>query len=89
MTGVSFIITNRQKADLIAKGYTAEQIKNMTPADAHAILTNGHDRSAIPEITVFTKDKGPLTKSIKLGNDGKVVSDGSACTMGHSQARRI
>ncbi len=48
----------------------------------------GHDRS-VPEITVFTKSKGPLTKSIKLGKDGAVVSDGSACTMAHGQARRM
>jgi hypothetical protein len=58
-------------------------------ADAHSILSNGYDRSAIPEIVVFTKNKGPLTKSIKLGNDGKIISNGSACTMGHGQARRM
>jgi hypothetical protein len=87
--GVSFMITNQQKAELAAKGYTAEQIKNMTPADAHTILSNGYDRSAIPEIVVFTKDRGPLTKAIRLSKEGKVISDGSACTMGHGQARRV
>jgi hypothetical protein len=27
------------------------------------------------ELTVFTKDGGPLTKTIRLGIDGKPVSD--------------
>jgi hypothetical protein len=82
-------ITNRQKGELRARGYTAEQIRHMTAAEAHSVLANGHDQSAIPEITVFTKCRGPLTKSIKLSKDGTVISDGSACTMAHGQARRM
>jgi hypothetical protein len=41
------------------------------------------------EITVFTKDNGPLTKRIKLGDDGKVISDGSACSMSKGRAQRV
>ena len=40
------------------------------------------------EITVFSKDGGPLTKRISLGADGKVASDGSACTMARGRAKR-
>ena len=40
------------------------------------------------EITVFSKDHGPLTKRISLGADGKIVSDGSACMMASGKAQR-
>jgi hypothetical protein len=40
------------------------------------------------EITVFEKTGGPLTKKINLDN-GKVVSDGSACVMSEGTARRV
>jgi hypothetical protein len=40
------------------------------------------------EITVFTKDRGPLTKRIGLKSDGTVHSDGSACTMASGRACR-
>jgi hypothetical protein len=40
------------------------------------------------EIVVFTKIGGPLTKHIKLGPNGSIVSDGSACTMARGDARR-
>ncbi|HEY6755630.1 MAG TPA: hypothetical protein VI077_13145 [Pseudolabrys sp.] len=40
------------------------------------------------EITVFSKDGGPLTKRISLSSDGKVFSDGSACTMARGTAKR-
>jgi hypothetical protein len=39
------------------------------------------------EFTVLTKDDGPLTKEIRLV-DGKIVSDGRACTMARGIARR-
>ena len=42
-----------------------------------------------PEITVFTKSGGPLTKHIRIAEDGSIVSDGSACTMQHGRARRV
>ncbi len=89
MSGISVLITNGQKEELRARGYSDDAIRNMTPAGAHFILGNGHDRAAIAELTVFTKSKGPLTKSIRLDKDGKIVSDGSACTMAHGQARRM
>ncbi len=41
------------------------------------------------EVTLFTKSGGPLTKRISLGADGKVTSDGSACTMSKGTARRV
>ena len=40
------------------------------------------------EITVFTKDGGPLTKRISLTADGKVHSDGSACALARGRACR-
>jgi predicted P-loop ATPase len=40
------------------------------------------------EIVVLTKAGGSLSKKISL-DDGKVVSDGSACAMAHGRARRV
>jgi hypothetical protein len=37
-TGISFIITKAQKAELRQRGYTEEQIREMTPEDAHRAL---------------------------------------------------
>ena len=37
-TGISFIITKSQKAELRQRGYTEEQIREMTPEDAHRVL---------------------------------------------------
>jgi hypothetical protein len=41
------------------------------------------------EITLFTKDGGPLTKRISLTKDERVHSDGGACRMSRGQARRL
>ncbi len=43
MTGIPFVITNRHKEQLRAKGYTGDQIKQMTPEQVHDILGNGRD----------------------------------------------
>jgi hypothetical protein len=40
------------------------------------------------EVTVFTKSGGPLTKTIALGPDGGIISDGSACLMSSGTAQR-
>ncbi len=40
------------------------------------------------EITLLQKSGGPLTKTIKLGDDGRLRSDGSACVMSNGLARR-
>ena len=37
-TGVSFIITKAQKAELRQRGYSEEQIREMKPEDAHRAL---------------------------------------------------
>jgi hypothetical protein len=37
-TGMSFIITKAQKAELRRRGYTEEQIRKMKPEDAHRAL---------------------------------------------------
>ena len=37
-TGMSFFITKAQKAELRRRGYTEEQIHEMTPEDAHRAL---------------------------------------------------
>jgi predicted P-loop ATPase len=48
--GVSFIITHAQKAELAARGFTPEQISEMTPAVAHALLGLGSaDQPLDPE----------------------------------------
>jgi hypothetical protein len=44
---------------------------------------------ARPEITVFVKSGGPLTKRISLSADGAIKSDSSACLMARGAARRV
>ena len=41
------------------------------------------------EITGIAKSSGPLTKRIFLGEDGGLISDGSACIMSAGTARRL
>ncbi len=38
LAGFSLMITRRQKADLRKRGYTDEQIRDMTPNEAHRVL---------------------------------------------------
>ena len=38
LAGFSLMITQRQKADLRERGYTDEQIRDMTPSEAHRVL---------------------------------------------------
>jgi hypothetical protein len=45
--------------------------------------------SAPFEITKLTKDNGPLSKYIRLGEDGQPISDGSACKMSSGKAERL
>ena len=40
-------------------------------------------------MTVFTKDGGPLTKTIRLGDDGKPISDSTKCKMAKGSASRV
>ena len=42
-----------------------------------------------PEIVCLTKSNGPLTKRIRLDENGVLHSDGSACVMSHGGARRV
>jgi hypothetical protein len=44
---------------------------------------------ARPEITLFEKSDGPLTKRISLAADGSIKSDSSACLMARGTARRV
>jgi hypothetical protein len=41
------------------------------------------------EITRLSKTGGPLTKRISLNQEGKLVSDGSACVMSRGHAQRV
>ncbi|ARJ65141.1 hypothetical protein WV31_05440 [Magnetospirillum sp. ME-1] len=41
------------------------------------------------ELTLFSKDGGPLTKEVTLAADGTVSSDGSACFMQSGAAKRV
>jgi hypothetical protein len=45
--------------------------------------------STTPELTIFTKSDGPLTKSIRLTADGKIISDASDCIMSRGSAQRV
>ena len=40
-TGVSFLITHHQKAELRERGFTDDQIRTMTPEEAHRLLGLG------------------------------------------------
>jgi hypothetical protein len=40
-TGVSFLITHHQKAELRERGFTDDQIHSMTPEEAHRLLGLG------------------------------------------------
>jgi Family of unknown function (DUF5906) len=41
------------------------------------------------DVTILTKEGGPLTKRISLSPDGSLVSDGSACVMSTGTAKRF
>src|ERR1700733_7280422 len=41
------------------------------------------------EITRLSKVGGPLTKRISLNQEGKLISDGSACVMSRGRAQRV
>lgn len=44
--------------------------------------------TSTPELTIFTKTDGPLTKRISILADGSINSDGSACVMSRGIAQR-
>ena len=48
----------------------------------------GIEMASNPEITVFSKTRGILTKKISLSEDGNVIADGSACRMSNGRAER-
>src|SRR4051794_19397100 len=65
--------------DVDDAGSTASQDNAKTDNSAQALF----------EIVGFAKTGGPLTKTISLSLDGKLVSDGSACRMSSGTALRI
>ena len=44
---------------------------------------------AMPELVLFTKTGGPLTKRLYLAPDGRLEKDGSACVMTRGMAERV
>jgi hypothetical protein len=92
---VAFMITKVMKAELEKLGYRTAQIDELTPAEAHQILSKrraakSFEEFADPvEITLFVKSGGPLTKCIELAADGSVASDSSECRMSRGSARRV
>jgi hypothetical protein len=58
--GVPFIITAEQKAELRARGFSVEQIAEMTPTEAHQRLgiVNGRELGAVSEIEVKQPEHG-------------------------------
>jgi DNA polymerase I-like protein with 3'-5' exonuclease and polymerase domains len=98
--GMPSQMTRKMKADLAARGFTPDQIYNMTPGQAWEHLQkspSGALRTPEPpppppleiELTRLTKDGGPLTKRISLSPDGTLVKDGAACVMAHGTAERV
>ena len=61
---------------------SAVSVDGLTPASRV-----GTNATSI-ELVVFSKTGGPLTKRITLTADGKIASDGSACTMARGRAKR-
>ena len=53
-TSVPFMIT--RKAELGLRGCTPDQIRNLTPAEAHAI----HSSVSVPDVAVLLPLEGPL-----------------------------
>ena len=67
---------------------------NVGAADQGDDAHRDDDAGPIPEanrteITLFTKSDGPLTKCIKLADDGSIKGDGSACLMAVGEAHRV
>ena len=98
--GMPSQMTRKMKAGLAARGFTPDQIYNMTPGQAWEHLQKSPSeapRTPEPpppppleiELTRLTKDGGPLTKQISLSPDGTLVKDGSACVMAHGTAERV
>jgi hypothetical protein len=88
--GIPFMITQRMRATLRARGYTDEQIKNLTPKAAHEILgSQPAPRPLEIEFTRFTNADGPLTKRLSLAPDGTLAKDGAAGLLARGTAERI
>jgi putative DNA primase/helicase len=90
--GIPFIITHQMKADLAARGFSAEQIHVMTPIEARAHLTisTGAQPAASPAsaaskpainyavaCTIF-KSNERLSKQYTLAQDGKTIDKNGA-----------
>ena len=43
-TSIPFMITQAMKVELGSLGYSEEEIRNMTPSDAHTFLTAGQEK---------------------------------------------
>ena len=79
-----FMVTQAMKRRLRTLGRSDEDIANLTPQQAHHVLS--YEWCA--EITIFETGDGILSKVIRLG-DGKVHCDGSACKMWEGTAWRV
>jgi DNA polymerase I-like protein with 3'-5' exonuclease and polymerase domains len=98
--GMPSQMTRKMKTGLAARGFTPDQIYNMTPGQAWEHLQKSPseaprtpDPPPLPpleiELTRLTKNGGPLTKQIYLAPDGTLVKDASACVMAHGTAERV
>jgi hypothetical protein len=81
----------QRRAELKQRGFSPREIREMPPEQAREILQNGPAAPEPPplpqsfastkvELTLFTKQGGPLTKVISLAPDGTLNKDGSAGT---------
>lgn len=62
---------------------------SMADPPAHSIREELHLGSTSITLSVFRKEDGPLTKRISLGEDGALLTDGSACKMARGSVRPV
>jgi len=78
--GVSFVFTQAQRRQVADLGYTKEQISDMKPAEAHAILRAGTRAEAKPAPPAFVPPEAPAevpaaeevpVQTVEAKDDGK------------------
>ena len=70
---VPFMITAKMKADLAARGYSSEDIRNMTPKQAHAALAEA--KTEAPKAEPLKKGKTAEAAATEANRDAWVQAD--------------
>lgn len=71
--GVPFVITQATRTDLSARGFTAEQIRNLTPAEAQEIVRT---TPAAPTNNPASESPAPVATNPAAGAEAGGVDDG-------------